>query len=151
MNAIAVAARQRLWDGSKGLITSAALFPVLILGLGMFFPGLRETPSVAGIQTIPVLLPLFVQFVVGAVWVGFEYRFAANHETPTQALRRDAFVSHFMGYVLGGLVVWSFVGGWLVWAFIVPAIVTIADGFLTGDQAISNAAQKPLMHQSKGG
>lgn len=151
MNAIAVAVGQKLVSGSKEVFTSAALFPALVLVAGLIFRGLRETPSVAGFQTVPVLLPLFVQFAILMVWLVFEYRFAANHETPTQALRRDSFLSHFLGYILFGLVAWSFFDDWLMWGFIFPMIATVADGFLTSDQSISNAAQKPLMHQSKGG
>lgn len=154
MNAIALNAntwQKKLWGGSKSFVSSAIFFPLFLLALSLLFPGLRQTPSLAGIQTIPVLLPLFAQFVIGVVWLVFEYRFVANHETPTRALRRDAGMSHLMGYILGGLVVWSYVDGWLMWAFLVPAIATITDGFLTSDQAISNAAQKPLMQTTKGG
>jgi hypothetical protein len=46
----------------------------------------------------------------------------------------------------------SFRGGWLLalgtclWLYIIPTITAIAGAFLTANQGLNNAAQKPLVH-----
>jgi hypothetical protein len=40
--------------------------------------------------------------------------------------------------------------GSLTWGFVVPWVASILDAIITGDRAINNAAQKPLIQTGKG-
>ena len=78
-------------------------------------------------------------------WLIAENQFAASRETKIQELQADAFRSILLSLVL------SFIAGWMLaigrcpWLYIVPAIAALADTFLTANQGLNNAAQKPII------
>ncbi len=122
----------------------AWLFPLAVMAAGALFAPLRTYVG-DGFPSIDVTPGLLLQVILLGGWLLAEYRFAASRETAIGHLQSDAFRSLFLSLVL------SFVAGWLLargacpWFYIVPAVTTIVDAFLTANQGLNNAAQKPLV------
>jgi hypothetical protein len=125
----------------------AWLFPLAVMGIGALYAPLRTYVNgvFPSVETTPGIL---VQVVLSGAWMLAEYRFAASRETSITQLQADAFRSLFLSLIL------SFGAGWLLsrgecpWFYIVPAIAAIGDAFLTANQGLNNAAQKPFMPHS---
>jgi hypothetical protein len=132
---------QRIW---ARLSLIAWLFPLAAMAAGALFSPLRSYVG-EGFPSIDITPGLLAQVLVLAGWLLAEYRFAASRETPIGQLQSDAFRSLFLSLIL------SFGAGWLLalgkcpWFYVVPAATTIVDAFLTANQGLNNAAQKPLV------
>ena len=122
----------------------AWLFPLVVLGIGAFYAPLR-TPVNGLVPSAEISPGILVQVLLSGGWMLAEYRFAASRETSIKQLQSDAFRSLFLSLLL------TFMAGWLLsrgecpWFFIVPALATIGDAFLTANQGLNNAAQKPFV------
>ncbi len=133
------------FQGVWGRISPIAwLFPVIVMGIGALYAPLRT--SVNGIVPSIAITPgLLVQVLLSGGWLLAEYRFAASRETSIKQLQSDAFRSLILSLLL------SFGAGWLLsigecpWFYVVPAAAAIADAFLTANQGLNNAAQKPFV------
>jgi hypothetical protein len=122
----------------------AFLFPLVIMGGGALFAPLH-TPVESGIPPITVTPGILIQVVLLGGWLLAEYRFAASRETAIKELQADAFRSIALSLAV------SFAAGWLLalgkcpWYFVAPSAAAILDAFLTANQGLNNAAQKPLV------
>jgi hypothetical protein len=122
----------------------AWLFPVAVMAIGALYAPLRTYVN-SGVPSIVITPGILAQVLLSSGWVLAEYRFAASRETTIKQLQSDAFRSLFLSLVL------SFGAGWLLslgecpWFYIVPTIATIIDAFLTANQGLNNAAQKPFV------
>jgi hypothetical protein len=122
----------------------AWLFPLAVMGVGALYSPLRM--HVTGIfPSVSITPGLLVQVLLIGGWLLAEYRFAASRETSIKQLQSDAFRSLILSLLL------SFGAGWLLsigdcpWFYVVPAVGAIADAFLTANQGLNNAAQKPFV------
>ena len=122
----------------------AWLFPIAVMAIGALFPSLRDAIG-AKIPPVSIALGLLLQVLLLVGWLIAENQFAASRETKINELQADAFRSILLSLVL------SFVAGWLLakgicpWFYVVPAISAIVDAFLTANQGLNNAAQKPII------
>ncbi len=83
------------------------------------------------------------------VWLLIDFFVISNLNTSVGSLRLNTFVSIGLALAL------SFYAGFkwpeLTWGYLVPWIASLVDAFVTGDRAINNAAQKPLIQTARGG
>ncbi len=130
---------------SKPFRQWAWFFPILILGVGFCFSPLRE-PVQAAIPSNKILGGILAQVILAFAWILAEYRFAASRDTEVSQLQLDARLSLLLslGFCLVGG--YLFALGALPWYALVPGFAAVVDAFTTANQAINNAAQKPLMH-----
>ncbi len=134
-------ALRRTWTQ---LSAFAWLFPLAVMGIGALFAPMRSFMR-AAIPSIDITPGLLIQILLLAIWLLAEYRFAASRETVIRQLQSDAFRSLFLSLVF------SFGAGWLLaigecpWWYGAPAIATVIDAFLTANQGLNNAAQKPFV------
>jgi hypothetical protein len=114
------------------------------MGIGAAFTPLRSFVSAAR-PSIEITPGLLIQVLLSTAWLLAEYRFAASRETSIKQLQSDAFRSLFLSLIL------CFVAGWLLalgecsWFYVIPTVATVGDAFLTANQGLNNAAQKPFV------
>jgi hypothetical protein len=126
------------------------VFPVILLCAIYFVPALQ-----ARVGTFPVEhasdLPwaLLGMTLAAFVWLIVDFFVISNLNTSVSALRINTFAS--IALALGLSFYAGFAWHALTWGYIVPWIASLADAFITGDRAINNAAQKPLIQTARGG
>lgn len=122
----------------------AWLFPIVIMGIGALYGPLRTFVD-GPLPSVLITPGILVQVILAGAWMLAEYRFAASRETSIKQLQSDAFRSLLLSLVL------CFGAGWLLalrecpWFYIVPTIAAVGDAFLTANQGLNNAAQKPFL------
>jgi hypothetical protein len=133
-----------LYRMRKRLSLVAWLFPLAVMGLGALFAPLRTEirSALPSAYVSPVLL---LQVILLGAWLLAEFRYAASRETTIGGLQADAFRSILLALLL------TFGAGWLLatsncpWFYAAPAIAAVLDAFLTANQGLNNAAQKPFV------
>ncbi|HZV21259.1 MAG TPA: hypothetical protein VE986_06905 [Hyphomicrobiales bacterium] len=136
---------QRIWGRFSPI---AWLFPLAIMVVGAFYAPLRIPVSLA-VPQISMTPGLLVQLILSLAWMLAEFRFAASRETTIKQLQTDAFRSLLLSLLL------TFGAGWLLsvgacpWFYVVPTVTAIVDAFLTANQGLNNAAQKPFVPHLK--
>jgi hypothetical protein len=123
------------------------LFPLIMLGAGGFVAGLQH-PVGWPIQDA-VYPPLFVELLIGLVWIIAEITTVTNRDTPVRTLQMDDVLSRSLAIVLTFFGAWQIARDALQWWFVLPWLVTLIDAYLSGYYAINNAAQKPLVQQQR--
>jgi hypothetical protein len=128
-------------------------FPIFMVGGGYFIPSLRLSVTTWPIPAEHPNLPWWVlaAVLVGVLWVFSGFFHASNLDTPVKALKADAFMSTTIFGILTAACAFTFDRGQLSWILVIAWFASMADVYITGDRAINNAAQKPLMQSTKGG
>ena len=122
----------------------AWLFPGFVMAIGAVFPSLR-LPVRLEIPPLQVTPGMLVQVLLSSLWMLAEYRFAASRDTTIKQLQADLFRSISLSMVL------CFVAGLLLareicpWFYLIPMLSSVGDAFLTTNQGLNNAAQKPFV------
>jgi hypothetical protein len=127
------------------------VFPLLLLAATFFVPALQ---SPVWIWPVPAehsaQLPwgLLAMTLAAVVWLIIDFFVISNLGTPVGSLRLNTVASVALALAL------TFYAGWswstLSWGYLVPWVASILDAIITGDRAINNAAQKPLITTGKG-
>jgi hypothetical protein len=133
-----------LYRVREGLNLIAWLFPLAVMGLGALFAPLR-TDIRSALPAVHVSTVLLLQVILLGGWLLAEFWYAASRETTIRGLQTDAFRSLLLALFL------TFGAGWLLaannfpWFYAAPAIAAIMNAFLTANQGLNNAAQKPFL------
>ena len=126
------------------------VFPVVLLGAMFFVPAL-QVPVGTFPPEFASALPwaLLTMTLAAFVWLIIDFFVISNLNTSVGSLRVNTFVSVALALGLSFYAGFKWPG--LTWGYIVPWIASLVDAFITGDRAINNAAQKPLIQTSRGG
>jgi hypothetical protein len=122
----------------------AWLFPGAVMAIGAVFPSLQLHVRLA-IPPLQVTPGMLIQVLLSSLWMLAEYRFAASRETTIKQLQSDSFRSILLSMVL------CFGAGFLLareicpWFYLIPMLSSVGDAFLTANQGLNNAAQKPFV------
>lgn len=127
------------------------IFPLLLLAATFFVPALQAPLWVWPVPTeYASQLPwgLLAMTLAAVVWLIVDFLVISNLGTPVGSLRLNTLASLALALAL------TFYAGFawsdLSWGYIVPWVASILDAIITGDRAINNAAQKPLITTGKG-
>lgn len=134
----------------SGLLSIAGkiwwMFPLLVVGVSYAVPDLRAVVS-TGAPPERLFMWLFAQVILCGVWLVAAFFHVSSSNTTVGALKGDSFVSTTLAIFLTAGTVWCLAKGYLQWALIIPTVTAILDAYITGDRAINNAAQKPIVQQ----
>ena len=124
------------------------VFPVLLLAAAYFVPALQVPVGTFPPESSAELpWALLAMTVAAMIWLIGDFFVVSNLNTSVSSLRLNAAASIALALGL------SVYGGWawpdLPWGYVIPWIASVVDAFITGDRAINNAAQKPLI-QTRG-
>jgi hypothetical protein len=128
----------------KEISPLAWLFPGVVMAVGAVFPSLR-LPVRLEIPPLQVTPGILIQVLLSSLWMLTEYRFSASRDTTIKQLQSDSFRSYFLSMLL------CFGAGLLLareicpWFYIIPMLSSVGDSFLTANQGLNNAAQKPFV------
>jgi hypothetical protein len=130
------------------------VFPLLLVGIALLVEPLAE-PALSPAWTLQikeahrVTLPwaLLAQLVAAMIWIIGDSLHVADKDTPVTVLRANAAGSILVALILTALFTWQLARYHLPWGYIIPFAAAVADAFISADQAINNAAQKPLVQQ----
>lgn len=127
------------------------VFPLLLLAATYFVPALRAP---VWIWPVPAemagQLPwaLLIMTLAAVAWLIIDFFVISSLGTPVASLRLNTLASVALALAL------CFYAGFnwenLSWGYVVPLVASILDAIITGDRAINNAAQKPLIQAGKG-
>ncbi len=127
------------------------IFPLLLLAATFFVPALQAPIWIWPVPAeIAAQLPwsLLAMTLAAVVWLIVDFLVISNLGTPVGSLRLNTLASVALALAL------TFYAGWswstLSWGYVVPWVASILDAIITGDRAINNAAQKPLITTGKG-
>ena len=120
--------------------------PAIVLAGGELVPELRSSVS-TGFSAPHLPWWLLGEFVLCVAWFVMGFVHVTSSTTSVAALKADAAISNTvqLGFVI--LASYQATKGHLQWGIVIPALTTIADVYITGDRAINNAAQKPIVQQ----
>ena len=124
------------------------VFPVVLISAGYFVPALQlpvTTSAVPEVMKSDLYFWLLVSIVLCAIWIFAGFLYATDHNTTVAQLKADAFVSILLAVVLSATTAFLAGRNNLVWALVLPTCTAIIGALVTGDRAINNAAQKPIV------
>jgi hypothetical protein len=127
------------------------IFPLFLIAASFLVPALQAPVRiwpVAAEHASNLPWALLIMTLAAVIWLIIDFLVISSLGTPVSSLRLNTLAS-----VILALGITFYAGmnwGSLTWGFVVPWVASILDAIITGDRAINNAAQKPLIQTGKG-
>ena len=125
------------------------IFPVVLVAGGYLVPVLRipvTTSAIPDVMKTDLYFWLLVSMALCGIWIVAAFFHASNLGTSVAALKTHVFVSILLSVGLSATSAFLAAQNNLVWALVLPTGAAIVDALVTGNRAINNAAQKPIVH-----